>query len=288
MQAIEAHLFVGSLAAASDCNQLQEHGITHLINLSGMPPLYPKRFTYLTIPLADAPTTQLLPFAQMCFDFVDECLAVPNRSVLIHCAQGRSRSVAMLSLYLMRQHRWTHTQTLQYIRERYPNAAPNGGFLVQMHAFSSSDYSILLTIRALPFIRRKLLFDRRKQGRDAPALASSAPLLAKALHTLPLENGELERKTLPALGGAGFSCLHCGSRLCWEEHLCLEDPSSSLPIKGTQCTIEVEYMLWMAPQLKGKEAMDQVSLSCPNPACAQAVGKLDGVRGSLALSVIAT
>jgi hypothetical protein len=54
--------------------------------------------------------------------------------VLVHCYEGKSRSVALLLAHLMISRGWTLAAALQHIKEVRPCACPNAGFMVQLMA----------------------------------------------------------------------------------------------------------------------------------------------------------
>lgn len=52
--------------------------------------------------------------------------------VLVHCASGISRSVALVCHYLMRKEYLSFQDSIQFIRSRHPAAEPNSSFVEQL------------------------------------------------------------------------------------------------------------------------------------------------------------
>lgn len=72
-------------------------------------------------------------FASACLD------ASPPGVLLVHCAQGKSRSVTALTALLMIRHGKTVDEALAEIKAVRPIAEPNAGFLRQLRDFEQSD-----------------------------------------------------------------------------------------------------------------------------------------------------
>lgn len=52
-----------------------------------------------------------------------------NRVVYVHCMNGVSRSVTVVTAYLMKLHGWTRDDALAFVRQRRPQARPNPAFM---------------------------------------------------------------------------------------------------------------------------------------------------------------
>merc|ERR1712083_1198708 len=51
---------------------------------------------------------------------------------LVHCHEGKSRSVSLCLAYLVARERKTLTDALAFVRSRRPQARPNAGFMNQL------------------------------------------------------------------------------------------------------------------------------------------------------------
>jgi hypothetical protein len=52
-----------------------------------------------------------------------------NRVVYVHCLNGVSRSVLVVTAYLMKRHGWSRDEALAFVRQRRPIARPNPAFM---------------------------------------------------------------------------------------------------------------------------------------------------------------
>jgi protein-tyrosine phosphatase len=136
-------LYVGGQTDAKDLSKLLARNITHIINVTppketcyrtGVPNYFEPRRThttttwndtsstatstslqYLRIPIYDNSTsvTELHASLDAIVSFIDQALLYRRTSILIHCQQGRSRSVTVALMYLIRY--VVHVYTKLYI-----------------------------------------------------------------------------------------------------------------------------------------------------------------------------
>ena len=52
-----------------------------------------------------------------------------NETVYVHCQNGVSRSVMVVTAYLMKAHGWSRDEALAFVRQRRPLARPNPAFM---------------------------------------------------------------------------------------------------------------------------------------------------------------
>ena len=112
----------------------EKHGITAVVKLtSGYVPgvsnpntlIYPVSFETLdgvdiiVAPVADKPEAPLQNHFPAIFKFLDDALAKECR-ILVHCREGRSRSVAVLVAYLMYSRQMTFADAIQLIASKRP------------------------------------------------------------------------------------------------------------------------------------------------------------------------
>lgn len=66
-------VFFGSQDVAADISILQNHKITHIINVgTGIPNHFPKKFEYLQIDILDLPETRIIDYFDRVFEFIDK------------------------------------------------------------------------------------------------------------------------------------------------------------------------------------------------------------------------
>ncbi|PQQ06371.1 dual specificity protein phosphatase 1 isoform X1 [Prunus yedoensis var. nudiflora] len=114
---IEEGLFLGSIGAANNKEELKNLNITHILTV-----------------VADRVSTDLKQHFDECIDYIDEAKR-SGGGVLVHCFVGRSRSVTIVVAYLMKKHGMNLSQALEHVKSRRPQAAPNSGFISQLQSF---------------------------------------------------------------------------------------------------------------------------------------------------------
>lgn len=104
-------LYLGDKNDCSDHSFLQETGITHILNVTDVIPVYfPDDFVYAQIKVDDAPKYALNEYFDAATAFIDTVNPKMNEEnsdhhlkLLVHCAVGRSRSATIIIQYLMRR-----------------------------------------------------------------------------------------------------------------------------------------------------------------------------------------
>ncbi|XP_078162086.1 dual specificity protein phosphatase 1-like [Carex rostrata] len=135
---IETGLYLGSVGAALNRDQLKALNITHVLTVAAsLHPAFPDEFIYKKINVLDSPETRLDAYFQECIDFIDQAKAAGG-AVFVHCFAGRSRSATIIVAYLMRKNRMTRQAALSLVMRKRPLAAPNPGFIRQLDNFEQS------------------------------------------------------------------------------------------------------------------------------------------------------
>merc|ERR1719410_2807571 len=97
-------VYLGSIGAAKNLEWLKTNGITHILCVAGGIECYfPKQFEYKVIEIDDAPNEDISAHFASCSEFIDEALKNESNKVMVHCFAGMSRSVTVVSAYLMQK-----------------------------------------------------------------------------------------------------------------------------------------------------------------------------------------
>jgi hypothetical protein len=150
-----ARLFVGSLVAAESEEFHSANGITHVLTAAGRlipsersgcpaagsgPAALPSsvRHAHLVLKrLADHPTANILEQLEAALRFCHDALETGG-GLLVHCASGVSRSVAVIVALLITRCGLSYEDALRHVRATRPNAAPNLGFEQQLLLLASN------------------------------------------------------------------------------------------------------------------------------------------------------
>jgi protein-tyrosine phosphatase len=131
-------LYISDLATAESYPALTTLGITHVISvMPGFVALPPTLgLIHIQIPIDDFPFSELAAHLPASTQFLKDALADPRARVLVHCAEGVSRSVSVVSAFLIATRGMTPVQAVQYVKSRRRVADPNSGFVAQLHEYA--------------------------------------------------------------------------------------------------------------------------------------------------------
>ena len=101
--ATEPRILVGDLASASNREAMKEQGITHVLcALNGGMEQFPGEFEYLIVHANDDPWVEIDTHFEDAVEFIDSALrSASDSKILVHCQRGASRSVTLVSAYLL-------------------------------------------------------------------------------------------------------------------------------------------------------------------------------------------
>ena len=131
-------LFVGSIGSTVSLEALRNLGVTHVLSVGfGMANPHPDQLAWMGVNTMDTPQADLARHIPACHGFIDGALGGGGK-VLVHCHQGKSRSVTIVASYLMRRDGLGLEQAMDTIRAVRPGAAPNAGFIAQLLKYQRS------------------------------------------------------------------------------------------------------------------------------------------------------
>ena len=79
----------------------------------------------------DTVSANIKPHIPKCLKFIQEN-KTNNKSVLVYCRQGVSRSATIVISYLINRCNISYETALKYVKERRSKAQPNKGFVEQL------------------------------------------------------------------------------------------------------------------------------------------------------------
>jgi protein-tyrosine phosphatase len=128
-------LYLSGDDVATNRQILISNKITHILNVTtNVPNKFESEIIYKRLHLYDLPT-QIIDF-NASFEFIDNALnnSDEKNNILVHCNQGKSRSVAIVIAYLLQKSIFkTFSHALDYVKEKRPRALPNHGFIQQLN-----------------------------------------------------------------------------------------------------------------------------------------------------------
>ncbi|MFH4979171.1 hypothetical protein AB6A40_005880 [Gnathostoma spinigerum] len=137
MSEILPRLFVGNLGDSVDKAQLTANNITDILSihdLSRENPLH-NSFNVLRLHLSDRPEANISELFSQSNAFIHSA-RLKNRSVLVHCLAGASRSVCLVAAYIIAVTDMGYASAIAFIAEKRPCACPNFGFRMQLAKYA--------------------------------------------------------------------------------------------------------------------------------------------------------
>ncbi|XP_023413391.1 dual specificity protein phosphatase 22 isoform X5 [Loxodonta africana] len=126
------------MSDARDAEQLSRNKVTHILSVhdSARPML--EGVKYLCIPAADSPSQNLARHFKESIKFIHEC-RLKGEGCLVHCLAGVSRSVTLVTAYIMTITDFGWEDALYTVRAGRSCANPNLGFQRQLQEFEEHE-----------------------------------------------------------------------------------------------------------------------------------------------------
>ncbi|XP_008061994.1 dual specificity protein phosphatase 12 isoform X2 [Carlito syrichta] len=146
MLEVRRGLYLGGAAAVAEPDRLREAGITALLTVDSEEPGFMagaevEGLRKLFVPALDKPETDLLSHLDRCVAFIGQARA-EGRAVLVHCHAGVSRSVAIITAFLMKTDQLTFEKAYADLQTIKPEAKMNEGFEWQLKLYQAMGYEV--------------------------------------------------------------------------------------------------------------------------------------------------
>lgn len=130
--AVTSCLFIGGALAARSVYTLQYLGITHILclctnEIGQSETQFPDQFEYKNLSVFDSEDFNITTIFEEACDFID-CVEQKGQKILVHCFEGKSRSVTVVLAYLMLRKKYTLSKAWQTLKRVHRRAQPNDGF----------------------------------------------------------------------------------------------------------------------------------------------------------------
>uniref|UniRef100_A0A8C5YVP7 Dual specificity protein phosphatase 12 n=1 Tax=Marmota marmota marmota TaxID=9994 RepID=A0A8C5YVP7_MARMA len=134
MLEVRPGLYLGGAAAVAEPDHLKEAGISAVLTVDSEPGF--KEGLAL-----DKPETDLLSHLDRCVAFISQARS-EGRAVLVHCHAGISRSVAIVTAFLMKTDHLTFEKAYENLQTLKPEAKMNEGFEYQLKLYQAMGYEV--------------------------------------------------------------------------------------------------------------------------------------------------
>jgi atypical dual specificity phosphatase len=173
MAKVLPHLYIGARPSANYEFLFEQHGITHIINMTlDSRKDVPAHFTYLHIPAADVPSERLGPCFPEITAFVSSAKSQGGKA-LIHCQMGISRSATAVLACLIINEKMRLMDAWKLLKEVKDDVEPNPTFLRELRVLENEtfgEYSL----------ERLTVLDRCEEVKPTDWEEAIAIMLAKA------------------------------------------------------------------------------------------------------------
>ncbi|XP_060096838.1 dual specificity phosphatase 28 [Heteronotia binoei] len=128
-------LLISNSRSACTEKLLMQEGVTFCINVSRQQP-FPscQRLQTLRVPVFDDPAEDLYRYFERCSGAIESTIQSGGKC-LVYCKNGRSRSAAICTAYLMKHHRLSLKDAFETVKTARPVAEPNAGFWSQLQKY---------------------------------------------------------------------------------------------------------------------------------------------------------
>jgi atypical dual specificity phosphatase len=145
-------LYISDLAFVENPALLASYRITHILSATSdtvvrpSPSQLPAQPVRLHIRVEDLPFAELAAHLPTTTSFIRDALnSSPDTRIVVHCAEGISRSVSVVAAFLMAAYGWAPMDAVSYIKSKRKVANPNFGFVQQLHEYARNELG-----RAIP------------------------------------------------------------------------------------------------------------------------------------------
>jgi protein-tyrosine phosphatase len=129
------NIYLGGLSTSIHVENLKKQGITHIISImNGSYSMYPNEFKYKHVHINDDPWLSIDTHFDECIQFIEECQKAGG-NILIHCMCGISRSVTIIGAYLIKKHKYSFNETIEFLKNKKQSINPNDGFMNQLRKY---------------------------------------------------------------------------------------------------------------------------------------------------------
>ena len=129
---------MGNEGSASDEEFIQKNNIGLIINCSKEIKNYfesNENINYLRCAIYDSGDSRIEQYFKATFIAIQRVLTKTDKSVLIHCKAGVSRSPTITIAYFMRLNKWSFNKAFSFVFQKRKQIDPNMGFIVKLREY---------------------------------------------------------------------------------------------------------------------------------------------------------
>ena len=131
---IMPHLYLGAMEASLK-EGLRLYNIAAVLSIGTTPLYISKKVDYLRFSCEDVAEENIARFFQPSYEFIDKYIS-QNKNVLVHCVAGMSRSVTLVTAYMMKKLQIPLQEAFKTVKEKRQCSYPNSGFVQQLAKYN--------------------------------------------------------------------------------------------------------------------------------------------------------
>ncbi|CAK7897683.1 tyrosine-protein phosphatase Yvh1p [[Candida] anglica] len=142
-------IYLSSAEPLTSGEDLSAQGITHILSIlpGPIPKQYTDSYVHKQIEVNDEETTNIIRYFPETNDFIEKALfksdtTKHSNKILIHCAQGVSRSPTIIIAFLMYKYKLSLPQALHAVKRKSASVGPNEGFMEQLKLYQQLEFDV--------------------------------------------------------------------------------------------------------------------------------------------------
>ncbi len=140
-------LFIGSQISALSKLIFDKHKIQRVLAVgAGLEKGFVGKCAYMSISIEDSRNEDIYQFLDKSYNFIDNALS-DKAPLMVHCAEGISRSATLVMAYFIRKYRWSFVDAMHFVSERRDIVNPNKYFEKQLIEYHLRRNTNILTDR---------------------------------------------------------------------------------------------------------------------------------------------
>ncbi|EKX54758.1 hypothetical protein GUITHDRAFT_149854, partial [Guillardia theta CCMP2712] len=134
---VKHNVFIGSIGSVKNPSALKQLGITHVLVLCSEKFLKDPEISYQVVnDIEDSANANLFQRLPSLCEHIEA--SAKKGGILVSCFQGKSRSAAVITAYLMQRDGLSLEQALELVRAARPRAQPNLGFIADLRRWGKT------------------------------------------------------------------------------------------------------------------------------------------------------
>ncbi|KAG2187440.1 hypothetical protein INT44_005128 [Umbelopsis vinacea] len=139
-QQIIPRIWVGRYAAITTPGFLEKNNIKNVISVCPCEDTLTD-YNQLVVSILDVAEENIMKHFPETNQFIQSAID-KEENVLVHCEAGMSRSVTIVTAYIMWSRKITAKKAVSIVKAEWPSASPNSGFFNQLEIYEEIDYTV--------------------------------------------------------------------------------------------------------------------------------------------------